>query len=512
VCVLWLFVEAAGGNGLCGESNTRAKAFVAATEIEREIAQPNAIRGKALLVSRVVETTLAEQKQTFQSGREKSDVPADRLAPIRKLAAAQGKAAHARQSTPAREQNQALEHEQECDRAEVLARALTSSLREELDALWSAAEVARIKQKQALEQERDRADRLARELTSLRAELDTARAARRETAQSAEAAGIEQELAFERDKSETLARELASARKDAEERSAHLAAAHTEALQVTETNRAVAGEQKLALASERDRADALARELASVRNELEAGNRQIAALNALHALQPRERAVDGSQEPTAASASRTAERKGPSPEQVSTEGAGSTSGPSSASESARPEAQPTAREAASDPEPIVAMSSSRTTEGKEPSPDQISAEAGSTSGLSSAPVSARPAAQSTAREAASDPGPKVAMGTEQSTSASAAFRTLVDEERLLARANALLRQGDIGGARLLLEHALERGSARAAFMLAETYDARVLRSWRTHGVSGDLAKARGLYERAQAGGIEDAKERIETLK
>jgi hypothetical protein len=48
-------------------------------------------------------------------------------------------------------------------------------------------------------------------------------------------------------------------------------------LQLTETNTATAAAQKMALASERDRADALTRELASVRNELEAGNRQVAA-------------------------------------------------------------------------------------------------------------------------------------------------------------------------------------------------------------------------------------------
>jgi TPR repeat protein len=88
----------------------------------------------------------------------------------------------------------------------------------------------------------------------------------------------------------------------------------------------------------------------------------------------------------------------------------------------------------------------------------------------------------------------------------------VDEQRLLARANALLRQADISGARPLLEHAVDRGSARAAFMLAETYDARVLQSWRARGIPGDLTKARELYERAQAGGIEDAKERIKMLK
>jgi TPR repeat protein len=76
----------------------------------------------------------------------------------------------------------------------------------------------------------------------------------------------------------------------------------------------------------------------------------------------------------------------------------------------------------------------------------------------------------------------------------------------------LLRQADISSARPLLEHALEHGSAQAAFMLAETYDARVLQSWRARGIAADLAKARELYERAQAGGIEDAKERIRTLQ
>jgi hypothetical protein len=641
MCGLWLFIGAVGDNGLCGETDARAQAFAAPTEKGRKTAQSNAMRDESLLVSKVVETTVVEQKQNLERGCEKSDILADRLIPIRQLDAAQGNAAQAPQSAPPWKRKQALEHVQECESAEVLARALTSSLRGELDGLRSAAEAARIKQKQALDQERDRADALARELaslwveldtariagsevqaaeaqtkqkqaldqerdradalareltsvraeldkariagseavqaaeaerkqkqaleqepgradtlareltslraeldaariagseavqaaeaerkqkqaleqergradtlvreltsvraeldkariagseavqaaqaetkqkhaleqerggaealarelTSLRAELDTARAARLGTVRTAKEAEVEQRLAFgkERDKSETLARELASARKEAEERSARLAAAHAEVVQVTETNRAIAAKQKLALASERDRADALTRELASVRKELEAGNRQIAALNALHALQSRGSAVDSSQE-------------------------------------------------------RMTESSSRTTEGKGPSPEQISAEAAASgSERSSAPELPRPEPQSTAREAASDLGPKVAMAIERSTSSASAAssRTLVDEQRLLARANALLRQGDISGARLMLEHALERGSARAAFMLAETYDAHVLRSWRARGISGDLTKARELYERAQAGGIEDAKERIETLK
>src|ERR1700738_633649 len=507
VCVLGLFVGAVWDDGLCGESKTRAQAFVAPTEKGHKIAQPAAMRDESLLVSQVVEMTVFEQKQILERGREKVNILAGRLTPIQRLDAAQGKAA---QSAPAWERKQGLEREQEGDRADALARELTSprgeldtartagseavqageaeikqkqaleqergradalareltSLRAELDAARMAgtevaqAAAAEVEQKQALKQdlkqERDRADALARELTSLRAELDTARAAGLEAARTAEAAKLEQKLAFgkEREKTETLTRELASARKEAEARSALLAAAHAEVLQARETNTAIAAEQKLALASERDRADALTRELTSVRNERKAGNWQIAALNAFRALHSREPAVDSSQERMAESSSRTIEAKAPLPEQISGEAVASTSGRSSASELPRPEPQ------------------------------------------------------STAHEAASDLDPKVGMGTERSTSASDASREL----RLLARANALLRQADISGARPVLEHALERGSARAGFMLAETYDARVLQSWRARGISGDLTKARELYERAQAGGIEDAKERIETLK
>ena len=51
--------------------------------------------------------------------------------------------------------------------------------------------------------------------------------------------------------------------------------------------------------------------------------------------------------------------------------------------------------------------------------------------------------------------------------------------------------------RPLLKHALDRG--------------RVQQSWRAQGIPGDLTKARELYERAQASGIVEAKERIKEL-
>jgi len=442
-----------------------------ADNLARELAsvrpELEATRAVAAAGPEAAQAAAATAEQELKQQRDKAEALGRELTSLRtELDAGRIAGAEAAQAAEAEiKQKQALEQErnQERDRADALAREL-ASLRADLDkARIAGAEVAQaaeaeVKQKQALEQERnqerDRADALVHELTSVGADLDMARAA---AAQTAQAAKIEQEQALgkERDKTETLARELAAARKEADARSARLAATYAEILQMTERNRAIAAGQKLALASERDRADVLARKLTSARDELEAGKRQIAALTALRALPSRESAVDRSQERTAGFSSSTIEAKGRSPEQTSGKAVTSTSGLSSAS---------------------------------------------------------RPEAPSATREAASDVVPKVAMGTEQSKSASAPHPSLVDEQRLLARANALLGQANISGARSLLQHALERGSARAAFMLAETYDARILQSWRASGISGDRTKARELYERAQAGGIEDAKERIETLK
>jgi hypothetical protein len=196
VCVLGLFIGAVWGDGLCAESKTRAQAFVAPTEKGHKIAQPAAMRDGSLLVSQLVETTVVEQKQILERGREEVDILAGRPTPIQRSDAAQGEAA---QSAPASERKQSLEYAQEWDRAEVLACALTSSLRvlislrAELEAARTVnpevaqAAAAEVEQKQALKQERDRAEALARELTSLQAELDTARIAGSQAVQAAEA-------------------------------------------------------------------------------------------------------------------------------------------------------------------------------------------------------------------------------------------------------------------------------------------------------------------------------------
>jgi chromosome segregation ATPase len=257
-------------------------------------------------------TAAAEQKQALEhelkQARDRAEADARELTALRAEfdAARIGGSEAVQAATAAAEQKQAIEQElkQARDRAEASGRELTS-LRTELDAARigaseaARAAVAPAEQKQALERElkqvRDRAEAGARELTSLQAELAREHAAGLEVARTAEVAKIEQRLALgkEREKAEGLARELASARKETDERSALLAAAQAEVLQVTERNSATAAERELALVNERDRVDALTRELTSVRNKLEAGNGRIAALSA----QPTQRSCDPAAEP-----------------------------------------------------------------------------------------------------------------------------------------------------------------------------------------------------------------------
>ena len=83
--------------------------------------------------------------------------------------------------------------------------------------------------------------------------------------------------------------------------------------------------------------------------------------------------------------------------------------------------------------------------------------------------------------------------------------------RLISRASVLLSQGDIGSARIVLECASETGSAKASFMLAETYDPAILAAWGTYGTRGEVTKARELYAKAHTGGILEAKNRLNAL-
>ena len=84
--------------------------------------------------------------------------------------------------------------------------------------------------------------------------------------------------------------------------------------------------------------------------------------------------------------------------------------------------------------------------------------------------------------------------------------------RLIARANLLLEQGNIGAARNMFDRAAEMGSTEALFWLAETYDPLLLSARKTFGTHSDIAKAQELYGKALAGGVSQAKARLEALQ
>jgi TPR repeat protein len=124
---------------------------------------------------------------------------------------------------------------------------------------------------------------------------------------------------------------------------------------------------------------------------------------------------------------------------------------------------------------------------------------------------ARAFSQTLERELATRTGAKLAVtsnvpappaGVERVATPAPVAVSAAEVARVMARAERLLAQGDVGAARSLLERAAEAGSPLATFRLAECYDPTVLSTWGTVGTQGDAAKAQELYAKAAAGGVE----------
>jgi hypothetical protein len=86
------------------------------------------------------------------------------------------------------------------------------------------------------------------------------------------------------------------------------------------------------------------------------------------------------------------------------------------------------------------------------------------------------------------------------------------DDKLVQRAEILIKQGAISAARTVLQRALDAGNVYAAYLLAETYDPTMLASWKAHGTQGNRVKARELYTIAYEGGISMARQRVERTK
>jgi hypothetical protein len=89
---------------------------------------------------------------------------------------------------------------------------------------------------------------------------------------------------------------------------------------------------------------------------------------------------------------------------------------------------------------------------------------------------------------------------------------IAEEKRMMERALALLQNRDVSAARLVLERGVGLGSSRAAFVLAQTYDPKKLEEWEIIGVQGDAKRAFDLYSRAYESGVADAEIRIREMR
>jgi TPR repeat protein len=89
------------------------------------------------------------------------------------------------------------------------------------------------------------------------------------------------------------------------------------------------------------------------------------------------------------------------------------------------------------------------------------------------------------------------LASAEPTAPEAAAEQRARAERLLARGEAYLANGNVMGARDFFERAADAGLAAGALQLAVTYDPVELKRLEVQGVKPDVALARKWYERAR---------------
>jgi hypothetical protein len=339
--------------------------------------------------------------------------------------------------------------------------------------------------------EGSRVDALARDLASARSEIDALKAniATREAAAKEVVTGevaAREALDQERARADALARELAGAHEKIEALKSQVTA--REAL-VQES--AVA---RQTAHQEHARAEALARDLASARNEIEALKLQIVTREAAareavaeeaaaKKMLDEERArADALAHDLALARDEITTLRSHASMRVVTQSAAMGASTASMNEAGVPAASAQSTVALAPTPPVPSGTQAPGSKGA-PDPEAVHNGPTSLSGASEI---------RDARQSAALPSP--------------------EEPRLLARAETLIKQGHITGAQLLLARGLELGSARAAFLLAQTYDPRQLSSWGVRGILGDAAKAQELYTRAYKGGVSETGERLEATR
>ncbi|MFB9266909.1 hypothetical protein ACFFWD_27740 [Bradyrhizobium erythrophlei] len=374
--------------------------------------------------------------------------------------------------------------------------ALAAKAGEEASQLKKAADGSADLRK-SLQQEHERASKLEQDLAAARRDVETQTAlavkAGEEAAQLkqvAEKGSAEQRqsLQQEHDKAEALAKELSSAHAqiDAYGAQARKAREQTEEIK-KEAAENSAVELRKSLQQERERAEQLEQSLASARRELE--TQTAVAAKARDEAGRLQQLADSS-------AAELKQSLRQASEQAEEKKAAADSGAVELRESLQQE-----RERATRLEQDLAAA-------RRDVETQTALAAKANDEASRLKQVADNGATDTTKLAAEDPIRVTKPGDEPRPHADDA----AEAARLLARASVLLGQGDIGSARGLLERAAETGNAQANFALAETYDPLILAKWGVLGTHGDATKAREFYAKAEAGGMEEAKQRFDALR
>jgi hypothetical protein len=412
----------------------------------------------------------------------------DQTAQIRREV--EGRTAQAKQANVRMAEQLALKQEQ--DKAEKLGVELATARREgeaQAAILRSARdEATRIKEasaratdelRQALQQAQDKAEKLAGELAMTRQEVEAQTAAAQSANDEARRAAdrgkrsVEEQSRALREtqgKAEKLASELAAARQEVQSQQFAASLAKDQAVGVKEAAERSVGDQRRALQQERNKTEKLTAELDEARSNLEAQTKAKATEEAarddqLAALR---------QELQTARAEATVARELLEAERTRTQRVEQQL--TSIQESTGPRASRSPAAASTVGQPLITASSVPVAPTKAPTED---------------------VQQPT--NVATPPSTYLEQGSPHTV-------------RLIARANILLEQGNIGAARNMLDRAAEMGSTEALFWLAETYDPLLLSARQTIGTQSDIAKARELYGKALARGVSQAKDRLEALQ
>jgi septal ring factor EnvC (AmiA/AmiB activator) len=373
----------------------------------------------------------------------------------------------------------------------------------------------------SLQQERDRASRLEQDLAAARRDVETqtalvakagADAGQVKKTADAGVADLQKSLQQERDRAAQLEQDLAAARRDVETQTALAAKTGAEASELKKTADAGLADSQKSLQQERARAGRLEQDLAAARSDVETQT-ALAVKAGDEVAQLKQAAEKGlpelrqSLQQEQDKAKRLAEELGTAHARIY-------------AFEAQERQTALAAKAGDEASQLKQAAESTSAELRKSLQQERDRAAQVERDLASAlpqknvpPQSIPTGGQVTLREAEAAK-PAAAEQAALLNARADAQPKVEDAEvaRLVVRARALIGRGDIGSARIVLQRAADAGNALACFTLAETYDPLMLSKWGTYGTRSDATKAHDLYARAQAGGIKEAKERLDALR